>query len=158
MNSFSDYMSSTFTIEHLLHILLPVAPKWKELGERLFLTKDKLDEIYSNNKENSTCLEKMLMFYISTDVQQDRKDIVNALLKMGEKILATKIDKMDSEHLSTQSQKYTNTPADETSPTPVVVPISESLESVQDRQVTTATLAISVYGKLPTEGIYILHF
>ena len=148
-------MSSTFTVDNLLHILLPVAPKWKEFGERLYLTKDKLDEIYSNNKESSTCLEKVLMFYVSADVQQDRKEIVNALLKMGEKMLATKIDKMDNEHLSTQSQSVScsNMPADETPPTPVEVPISESLDSAEERQVASLAMAVTVYGKLPTEGI-----
>lgn len=137
-------MSSTFTVENLLHILLPVAPKWKELGERLFLTNDTLDDIYTNNRTHSACLEKMLSFYMMKtdhDLQQDRKGIMsNALLKMGEKILAAKIDQLDSEDLSTQSHSLSCG----SSPSP------ELLDSVEEHQVTSS--AIPVYSKLQTEG------
>ena len=52
------------TVERLFPALLYLASKWQSLGEALSLNKDRLDEIFTNNKTDEACLREMLKVYM----------------------------------------------------------------------------------------------
>ena len=81
-----------FTIENLVKYLLPVADKWKDLGEVLSVTDNILDEIFTNCNSPQDCLREMLKYYLMrSDLVHDWVEITNALRKVGEEALANEI-------------------------------------------------------------------
>lgn len=85
----------SFTIENLIKYLLPVAGKWKELGEILFITENILDEIFTNYVTQEECLCEMLKYYlIRSDLVHDWEEISTALRKLGEEALAIEINRI----------------------------------------------------------------
>ena len=82
-----------FMLKNLIKVLLPVADKWKDLGEILCVTENILDEIFTNNEAHEACLREMLRYYMMrSDLHRDWKEISSALRKLGEETLANNID------------------------------------------------------------------
>ena len=89
--------TDVFSSKTLFSLLLSVADKWKEIGEALFLAEDILDEIYTNNKSNESCLQNMLSFYMMrSDLRHDREEVTNALRKVGEHSLAENVGHVET--------------------------------------------------------------
>ena len=75
---------TAFTLESIFTTLLPYASKWQSLGEALSLDEDRLDEIYTNNETDETCLQEMLEVYMmSPNLSHSWKKIQEALIKIG---------------------------------------------------------------------------
>ena len=69
-----------------------MAGKWKDLGEILCITDNILNEIFTNNKADETCLQEMLRYYLMrSDLVHNWEKITTALRKLGEEALANKI-------------------------------------------------------------------
>ena len=73
------------SIDTLVPYLLPIASKWKELGEALSLGEDHLDEIFTNNETDEACLLTMLEFYfMNTNFDHTWKEVERAVLIVNE--------------------------------------------------------------------------
>ena len=73
------------TCEELFTLLLPLASKWKGVGEVLGCGEDHLDEIFTNNNTDQDCLRNLTEIYQG---RHSRQDMVTALEEMGEIELA----------------------------------------------------------------------
>ena len=68
------------TVERLFPALLYLASKWQSLGKALSLNKDRLDEIFTNNKTDEACLREMLKVYMMrSDLKHSWKEIHAAI-------------------------------------------------------------------------------
>ena len=60
--------------------------KWKEFGEALSVDEDDIDEIFTNNDTDESCLCDLLDRFVT--VHHNWVDVEGALRKMGEEHLA----------------------------------------------------------------------
>ena len=80
------------TEEYLLPLLN--ASIWRELGEAMSVSKDRLDEIFNVSETDQACLQKMINSDLPTDCNWMR--VVAALRAIGEESLA---DEMEKRHV-----------------------------------------------------------
>ena len=72
------------TTERLFSSLLSHASKWQSLGLALSLDEDQLDEVYTNNVTDETCLQELLELYMMrSDLNHSWEEIQAALEKIG---------------------------------------------------------------------------
>ena len=144
--------TDVFSSRTLFSLLQSVADKWKEIGEALFLAEDILDEIYTNNKSNESCLQNMLAFYMMrSDLRHDWEEVSNALRKVGEHSLAENVSRMETLSHDSEGQCLSEVAAVShglSSSPSVSFPVAESTAGYEGR----AHLAILGHGSLQAEG------
>ena len=75
------------TAEELYSILAPIAGKWEELGAKLGLDEDYIDEVFTNNETDLLCFQNMLE---DSCRHHTWTSVGKALLDIGETELAEK--------------------------------------------------------------------
>ena len=66
-----------------------MADRWKELGGKVGISEDHLDEIYTNNPDNIQCLHNVVDIFYKMKKQTE---IVQILRELGEQEIADKCD------------------------------------------------------------------
>ena len=73
------------TVENITAKLIPMAGKWKEIGEALKFDEDHLDEIFTNNETDEDCLQAMLGFYFKNSNFEHNWEEMDRALKTTDK-------------------------------------------------------------------------
>ena len=80
------------TVDNLFDQLWPLCDKWLKLGGVMLLSEDLLDEIFTNNEDNESCLRDLLEFYMKAGERQHTWDEIHSFVKaVGDEKLADKI-------------------------------------------------------------------
>ena len=78
-------------------LLAPMADKWKEFGEKVEISEDRLDEICTNNPDNIQCLNNVVdIFY----TMKKQTEIVQILRELEEQEIADKCDSPQESELT----------------------------------------------------------
>ena len=81
-----------FTVDNLFDQLWPLHDKWQKLGDVMSLSEDLLDEIFTNNEDDESCLREILELYMKVGDRQHTWDEIHSFVKaVGDENLADKI-------------------------------------------------------------------
>ena len=69
----------TLTTSNMLSVLSGVEERWEELGEKLYVSRSKMNEIRRNHQTSTDCIGALTIFYIRYHFAPSWQRIVSAL-------------------------------------------------------------------------------